>query len=444
MISARSLWKKVRPIVVVLLILFVCIQFVRPRLDNPPVTGDFKAPADVKAVIRRACYDCHSNETHLAWFDLPAPAYWLVADHVKKGRMVLNFSNWDSLPKGQQLGKLYESLNQIEYNVMPLSQYTAFHHGGRVSPEEVALLRQYLLSLTPRAMPDTVKQRASAEQYEKWILEAVGSRGSVADEYDGVGYADLAGFRNWTAVSTTERFDNGTMRLILGNAVVERAIREGHTNPWPKGAVFAKVAWDQLPDSAGEIRTGAFKQVEFMIRDGQKYSTTGGWGWARWVGGLGLKPYGHDPSFTMECINCHKPMASNDQTFTIPLADTLELAATDTLRLAGADTLRPMMGKVITTLAHPGEGTMSTLYGNDAAVKDARAGKPYSTGAVVTLVTWEQRDDPHWFGGRIPAAVRTVEVVKYTGAGAAYSGNENASGQARISYIAGLKAAVLP
>jgi len=441
MFSLRSFRKKVRPVVVVLFILFVCIQFVRPGLDNPPVTGDFKAPADVKAVIRRACYDCHSNETHLAWFDLPAPAYWLVADHVKKGRKVLNFSNWDSLSKGQQLGKLYESLNQIEYDVMPLSQYTAFHHRGRVSPEEVALLRQYLLSQTPRVAPDTAKQRASVEQYEKWILSAVGSRGPIADEYNGVGYSDLAGFRDWTAVSTTERYDNGTFRLILGNAVVERAIREGHTNPWPKGAVFAKVAWDQLPDSAGEIRTGAFKQVEFMIRDGQKYSTTGGWGWARWVGGLGMKPYGHGASFTMECINCHKPMLPNDQTFTIPLADTLSLAE------VGTDTLRPMMGQVITTVARPGEGTMSTLYGNAVAIKNARTGKGYAAGAVVSLVTWEQRDDPHWFGGRIPAAVRSIEVVNYGGAGPAYRmyrGNGNVSEQARISYIAGLKAAVLP
>ncbi|WP_431217576.1 cytochrome P460 family protein [Puia sp. P3] len=142
---------------------------------------------------------------------------------------------------------------------MPLSQYTAFHHGGKVSPEEVALFRQYLLSLTPRAVPDTVKQRASVEQYEKWIVDAIGKRGDILDEYNGVGYADLAGFRDWTAVSTTERFDNGTMRLILGNSVVERAIREGHTNPWPKGAVFAKVAWDH---AAGFCRGDTYRRIQ--------------------------------------------------------------------------------------------------------------------------------------------------------------------------------------
>jgi hypothetical protein len=110
-----------------------------------------------------------------------------------------------------------------------------------------------------------------------------------------------------------------------------------------------------------------------------------------------------------------------------------------------------MMGKVITTVAHPGEGSMSTLYGNDVAIKDARAGKAYSAGAVVTLVTWEQRDDPHWFGGRIPAAVRSVEVIKYGEASDTYSAYngagveiKNNSGLERERYIVGLKAAVLP
>jgi hypothetical protein len=154
-----------------------------------------------------------------------------------------------------------------------------------------------------------------------------------------------------------------------------------------------------------------------------------------------MKPYGRDASFTMECINCHKPMQPNDQTFTIPLADTLAVNS-----LGSSDTLRPMTGKVITTVVHQRDGSMSTLYGNDVAVKDARAGKPYSAGAVVTLVTWEQRDDPHWFGGRIPAAVRSVEVLRYDGGEPSYQSYRGSglAKEARISYIAGLKAAVLP
>ncbi|WP_432328655.1 heme-binding domain-containing protein [Mucilaginibacter sp. P25] len=54
----------------------MCIQFMRPDVPNPPVTGDLEAPADVKAVIQRACYDCHSNNTNLRWYDKIVPIYW--------------------------------------------------------------------------------------------------------------------------------------------------------------------------------------------------------------------------------------------------------------------------------------------------------------------------------------------------------------------------------
>src|ERR1700761_774768 len=62
--------------------------------------------------------------------------------------------------------------------------------------------------------------------------------------------------------------------------------------------------------------------------------------------------------------------------------------------------------KAITTVvdrgAENGAGTTSTLFGNDAAVSAARAGTAYPAGAVLGLVTWRQREDPHWFGARIP------------------------------------------
>jgi hypothetical protein len=31
---------------------------------------------------------------------------------------------------------------------------------------------------------------------------------------------------------------------------------------------------------------------------------------------------------------------------------------------------------------------------------------------VLALVTWTQRDDPHWFGGRIPNTPESVEFVR--------------------------------
>jgi hypothetical protein len=481
---------------VFLLVLGIAIQFIRPGLDNPPVTAEISVPPEVKAILQRACYNCHSNQTQLAWFDELAPAYWLVASDVKKARKVLNFSTFDSLPKAQQSGQLYEALNQIEFHTMPLKQYALLHHGAEIAADEIATLRAYLLTLAPKAVPDTAKQRLALEQYEKAIRAAAGSatatspataNGSATatspatsygpatpkDELNGISYHDLAGFPGWKAISTTDRFDNGTLRLILGNEIAVRAIREGNTHPWPTGATFAKVAWDQLPDSAGEVHAGAFKQVEFMIRNEDKYKATDGWGFARWIGGLALRPYGKDVEFTTECTICHQTMAANDHVFTLPIADTFGLYD-QAAALPDSIAAHPLTGKIITSFVNLRDRTMSTLYGNDIAVKSARSGAntasgpgvtiatpatarqaSYPPGSTLALVTWSQRDDPHWFGGRIPEAIRSVEILtfgpaaapafdRYEGAPLAKKQASPADVQARILYITGRKASVFP
>ena len=105
----------------------------------------------------------------------------------------------------------------------------------------------------------------------------------------------------------------------MGNDVAIRAIAENHINPWPDGTAFAKIAWLQQADDKGFVRTGAFFQVEFMIRGSKKYAGTLGWGWARWRG-ADLKPYGKDADFVNECVGCHKPLGATDYVFTEPIA----------------------------------------------------------------------------------------------------------------------------
>ena len=81
-------------------------QFVRPALPYPTVTADLQAPPEVKQILRTACYNRHSNETHLSWFDWPVPAYWVVAHDLKLARQHLNFSEIGKLTPGQQQGAL--------------------------------------------------------------------------------------------------------------------------------------------------------------------------------------------------------------------------------------------------------------------------------------------------------------------------------------------------
>jgi hypothetical protein len=296
-------------------IAFLAIQFIRPELPNPPVTADLQAPPPVKQILKNSCYNCHSNETALSWFDQPAPAYWIVARDVKEARKHINFSEIGKLPIAQQRAALYEGVFQVSHGAMPLPPYKRLHPGSAVTPEQLAVLKQYLQSTTPNDAATPAAIAAAAAQYDKWI-QTGGAKQGVSPALNG--FAFLPEYKNWKAVSSTDRFDNGTIRVVLANDVAVQAIAESHINPWPDGAAFAKVAWLQQPDEKGMVRTGAFFQVEFMVRDRQKYADTLGWGWGRWRG-ADLKPYGKDASFASECVGCHRPLKSTDYVFTEPI-----------------------------------------------------------------------------------------------------------------------------
>ena len=56
---------------------------------------------------------------------------------------------------------------------------------------------------------------------------------------------------------------------------------------------------------------------------------------------------------------------------------------------------------------------MYTLFGNDLAVQYARKNSQhdYPAGSVLSLVAWNQQEDPRWFGGNLPATPKSVEFV---------------------------------
>lgn len=307
--------KTFRKILAALLVIFIALQFVRPSIPQQPVTSDIQAPPEVKAILKRACYDCHSNETELRWFDQISPASWRVADHIKSGRAVLNFSEWDKLAASDRAGKLWESVNQVAAGAMPLKDYETIHRDAHITEKDLTILKDYLAATVKDQPNDTAKQNAAKQQYQNWIDGKMKSE-HLPTTLNGITY--MPDYKNWQAISTTDRFDNGTMRVIFGNDVAVKAIHDGKINPWPDGTIFAKVAWDQLEDKDGNVATGAFKQIEYMIKDSRKYADTHGWGFARFKTPQ-LIPYGKTATFTSECVGCHKPVADRDFVFTSPL-----------------------------------------------------------------------------------------------------------------------------
>ncbi|MDR3680619.1 MAG: heme-binding domain-containing protein [Flavipsychrobacter sp.] len=308
--------RKIAFVAALMLIAFTGLQFIRPKIKNPPVTADIQAPSNVEAILRRACYDCHSNETNLRWYDKIQPVYWQVAAHVNEGREGLNFSDWKNMAPAEQKAKLWESINQVIAGAMPVQNYVMVHPSAKLSKDDLVILKAYVSGMTPVNKPgDTAKINAQMQQLEQW-QNAKFTIGKLPIALNGISY--MPDYKNWQAISTTNRFDNGTLRVIFGNNIAVNAMKANNIHPWPNGTIFAKVAWDQVEDNEGNIKTGAFKQIEYMIKDDQKYASTMGWGFARFKT-TKLIPYGKTALFATECVNCHRPQKDEDFVFTQPI-----------------------------------------------------------------------------------------------------------------------------
>lgn len=133
--------KKILKIVFVFLIIgFVVIQFFnRPDKttsnDVTPahITKQLSVPADVENILKRSCYDCHSNQTKWPWYSSVAPVSWLVADDVESGRKKMNFSEWTKLSESKQEARLNDICEEIKADEMPLPKYLILHGDATLS-----------------------------------------------------------------------------------------------------------------------------------------------------------------------------------------------------------------------------------------------------------------------------------------------------------------------
>ena len=123
--------------------LVVLLQLIRPSQTNPPVTGEIQAPAEVSAVLKRSCYDCHSNETKWPWYSQVAPFSWLVSRDVNDGRKHLNFSEWEGYEAGRKLKKFKEVSEEVGEGEMPMDIYLPLHPEAKLTEAEKALLVEW-------------------------------------------------------------------------------------------------------------------------------------------------------------------------------------------------------------------------------------------------------------------------------------------------------------
>ncbi len=128
-------------IVIALVVIVVGMQLIPVKRSNPAVISDFSGPAEVKAILKRSCYDCHSNETRWPWYSHIAPVSWLVAHDVKEGREHMNFSDWEPLKDIVWIRTQIHTM--VANGQMPPKYYLPMHSKAKVSTGDLAVLKDW-------------------------------------------------------------------------------------------------------------------------------------------------------------------------------------------------------------------------------------------------------------------------------------------------------------
>ena len=124
-------------------IAFLVLQLVPIDRENPPVELEVTAPEEVREVLERACYDCHSNESHWPWYGYIAPASWLVAYDIDEARDHMNFSTWNQYDEDEQIDMIEEVWEEVEEGEMPPFFYTPLHPPAQLDENDRAVLREW-------------------------------------------------------------------------------------------------------------------------------------------------------------------------------------------------------------------------------------------------------------------------------------------------------------
>ena len=164
---SKTLWA-----VLIFVGLFVIAQFFRPDMSLPnsdpahSVEHAVTVPADVDAILKRSCYDCHSSKTRWPWYANVAPSSWLLARDVNGARKELSFSEFATYTPRKQYRKLEEACDQVKEGDMPLWFYLPLHPAAKLSAADKQTLcawmqqaRAQIVAVHPEAAKPAPKPR---------------------------------------------------------------------------------------------------------------------------------------------------------------------------------------------------------------------------------------------------------------------------------------------
>ncbi len=137
-----------KKILLVLLLVFIAMQFIRParnigQVGQADIANRLMVPGSVEGILKTSCYDCHSNNTCYPWYAHIQQMGWVLANHIKDGKDDLNFNEFGTYTKRRQLSKLKAIGSSVKEGTMPLPSYTLLHQDAILSKEEKTLVTDW-------------------------------------------------------------------------------------------------------------------------------------------------------------------------------------------------------------------------------------------------------------------------------------------------------------
>jgi mono/diheme cytochrome c family protein len=127
----RRMWSRIALGVLACLFAIQLVPYGRDHVNPKAVSEPIWDSPATRALAKRACFDCHSNETEWPAYARIAPASWLVQHDVTEGRAVLNFSEWQ---RPQEKWK--DAAEELLEGEMPPAMYRMMHAHARLSDED--------------------------------------------------------------------------------------------------------------------------------------------------------------------------------------------------------------------------------------------------------------------------------------------------------------------
>jgi hypothetical protein len=114
----------------------------------------------VDVILKKACNDCHSNNTVYPWYARVQPVAWWLDRHIREGKKHLNFDEYTNRKARSQYHLMEETIEMVKEEEMPLPSYTWTHRDARLSDAEKKGVTDWAVSvmdeLRRRYPPDSL------------------------------------------------------------------------------------------------------------------------------------------------------------------------------------------------------------------------------------------------------------------------------------------------